>query len=207
MDNVHEQLSKAGVELDHHASDLYAKRTPVSERILRGYEHRRNVTTFRSNVDGTVWYDIPFAYMPFWDRVSRLSGKVAAGAAKGPVAGLPEEARKAGSLLHLAMNEAANVLFELSKESGWHGATRGYSPDTVLRQSARNLREASAAARAAGAVSEQMAQLAERYVEGMEGLAVGYEQLGERALTQANNVFGSVRLLEKELRAASRLPA
>jgi len=72
--NIHEQLTKAGVELDHHASDLYAKKTPVSERILRNYEFRSNVKTFRNQIDGSIWYDIPFAYTPFWDRVrSRAS--------------------------------------------------------------------------------------------------------------------------------------
>jgi len=30
------------------------------------------VTRFTNNIDGKPWYDVPFAYMPFWDRVSAI---------------------------------------------------------------------------------------------------------------------------------------
>lgn len=64
--SVYEQLQAAGVPLDHHESDLYAKVTPVSRAIVAGYEHRAIVQTFCGS-DGTAWYDIPFAYLPFWE--------------------------------------------------------------------------------------------------------------------------------------------
>jgi hypothetical protein len=66
MPTVYEQLSRAGVELDHHESDLYARVTPESRAIVEAYEFRNNVTTFRSQIDGTPWYDVPFAYDPYW---------------------------------------------------------------------------------------------------------------------------------------------
>lgn len=66
--NIYEQLKKAGVELDSHESDLYAKCGEISCRIIEKYEHRANVRTFTSQIDGKRWYDIPFAYTPFWDK-------------------------------------------------------------------------------------------------------------------------------------------
>lgn len=75
LDTIYERLLRAGVELDHHESDLYAKKTPESDRIVQSYRYKSNVTVFRSTFDGSPWYDIPFAYTPWWDKaVSSLSG-------------------------------------------------------------------------------------------------------------------------------------
>lgn len=65
---IHEQLERAGVPLDSHESDLYAKVTPESTAIVEAYEHKENVTTFTSQIDGDQWYDIPFAFTPYWKR-------------------------------------------------------------------------------------------------------------------------------------------
>lgn len=65
------QLLAAGVPLDSHESDLYAKVSPESHSILAGYVHQQNVTVFRSQVDGCRWFSIPFAYDPFWEGKSR----------------------------------------------------------------------------------------------------------------------------------------
>ena len=58
----------AGVSLDNHESDLYAKITPESQAIVGAYKFKSNVRTFRSQIDGTLWYDIPFAFLPWWER-------------------------------------------------------------------------------------------------------------------------------------------
>lgn len=67
MENVsiYEQLKAANIPLDHHESDLYVKLTPESQKIIDAYKFKSNVTKF---VYGymEVWYDIPFAYDPFW---------------------------------------------------------------------------------------------------------------------------------------------
>lgn len=47
-------------ELDRHETDLYAKVTPKSKELVNRYEFKTNVTTFKSELDGTLWYDIPF---------------------------------------------------------------------------------------------------------------------------------------------------
>lgn len=48
--------------IDHWCSDLYLKATPISRKIVKDYKYKRFVTTFRSNIDGSLWYEIPFAY-------------------------------------------------------------------------------------------------------------------------------------------------
>lgn len=64
---IHEQLRNAGVPLDHHSSDLYAMKTPASQVIVDAYEWRKQVTEFRDQVAGGIWYDIPFAYHACFD--------------------------------------------------------------------------------------------------------------------------------------------
>ena len=69
--NIYQTLKDAGVPLDNHESDLYAKVTPESTRIIAEYKqadtHAR-VSMFVSHLDGERWYDIPFAYTPWWDQ-------------------------------------------------------------------------------------------------------------------------------------------
>ncbi len=70
--SIYEDMVKAGVPIASHESDLYVKNTPESNLILINYEYRKNVTPFVSKIDNTLWYDIPFAYTPFWDEKERL---------------------------------------------------------------------------------------------------------------------------------------
>lgn len=62
--SLHQQLLAAGVPLDSHESDLYAQVTPESRRIVEESGH--SSTMFKSEIDGKMWYDLPFAYDPFW---------------------------------------------------------------------------------------------------------------------------------------------
>jgi len=57
--------------MDKHESDLYALKTPESEAIIKAWDYPHSVSTFISQIDGGVWYDIPFAFKPWWD--ARLS--------------------------------------------------------------------------------------------------------------------------------------
>ena len=58
------QLTDANVETDNHESDLYVKGSERARKILIrsgwGFE------AFSSALDGSLWYDVPFAYVPFW---------------------------------------------------------------------------------------------------------------------------------------------
>ncbi len=64
--SIYKDMLAAGVEIDNHETDLYAKVTPESERIVAAYEYSHIVTRFRSAIDGSYWFDIPFAYTPAW---------------------------------------------------------------------------------------------------------------------------------------------
>ena len=63
--NPYKALLAAGVPIDSHESDLYCKATPESTAILKasGWAY----TTFLSNIDGTLWYDVAFGYEPWWE--------------------------------------------------------------------------------------------------------------------------------------------
>ena len=55
-------------EIRYHESDLYLKVTPVSLALIDKYEFRSNVTRFTSQIDRRLWFEIPFAYDPYWKR-------------------------------------------------------------------------------------------------------------------------------------------
>ena len=57
--------------IDHHESDLYVRDTPVSRIVIRQFG--RESSSFTSPVDGQRWFDIPFAYEPFWKK--KVAGK------------------------------------------------------------------------------------------------------------------------------------
>ena len=67
--SLHQQLLAAGVDVDSHESDLYAMVTPESRRIVEESGH--GSTMFRSEADGKLWYDLPFAFDPFWAKRQR----------------------------------------------------------------------------------------------------------------------------------------
>lgn len=66
MDNtIKQQLLEAGVteeQIDTHESDLYVLKNDISMAWLESYEFKASVTTFRSQIDNQIWYDIPFGY-------------------------------------------------------------------------------------------------------------------------------------------------
>jgi len=64
--DIYEEIIKAGLLINHHESDLYVKKTPESEKIINNYLFKNSVTTFISQIDGEIWYDMPFVYTPFW---------------------------------------------------------------------------------------------------------------------------------------------
>lgn len=49
----------------NHNSDLYVKVTPQSAAIVKRHAPV-GVTVFRNNLDDAFWYDVPFAYDPYW---------------------------------------------------------------------------------------------------------------------------------------------
>lgn len=68
---LYEELKAAGVEIGNHESDLYFPVTEATTAILHKPEHRANyeiTTTFLNNITHTLWYDVPFAFAPWWER-------------------------------------------------------------------------------------------------------------------------------------------
>lgn len=47
-------------------SDLQCKVTKETMRVIDRYHYKYLVTTFHSALDGTLWYEIPFAFTPWW---------------------------------------------------------------------------------------------------------------------------------------------
>ena len=77
--SIYEELKNAGVPLDNHESDLYAKVTPESREIVRKYYKLPTVSvhTFRSQIDHELWYDIAFAYTPWWEERQKVGQMMA----------------------------------------------------------------------------------------------------------------------------------
>lgn len=69
--NFYEKIVELGIEHDHHESDLYVPVTDETKKLVNNYEYTMMVTTFKSAIDGNMWYDIPFEYLPFWEEKSK----------------------------------------------------------------------------------------------------------------------------------------
>lgn len=58
-----DEIKAAGIEYDHHESDLYLPGTAEARAILARYPtHAKIATTFIDQRTGTPWIDVPFAY-------------------------------------------------------------------------------------------------------------------------------------------------
>ena len=59
--SLYDELVASGAEIDHHESDLYVKATPETRAIIM--RHREPMArSFRHQVSGEIWFDIPFAF-------------------------------------------------------------------------------------------------------------------------------------------------
>lgn len=47
-------------------SDLQCKVTKATTKVVERYSYKHLVTTFHSAIDCTLWYEIPFAFTPWW---------------------------------------------------------------------------------------------------------------------------------------------
>jgi hypothetical protein len=63
--SIYKDMVQAGIETDHHCSDLYVPDCPESRAILANHGKQVdgwNVQPFISQIDGKQWLDIPFNY-------------------------------------------------------------------------------------------------------------------------------------------------
>lgn len=54
-------------ERSHWTSELQVKATDEVDELLHRYEYAHQVFAFRDMIDGELWYEIPFAYKPWWE--------------------------------------------------------------------------------------------------------------------------------------------
>ncbi len=73
--SLYQQLLDANVPLDSHESDLYALATREAADIIKASGHCYSL--FISQIDGKRWFDLPFAYTPFWEGKPRSFDKAA----------------------------------------------------------------------------------------------------------------------------------
>jgi len=65
--SLFEQIQKLRIQFSTHASDLYIPVNAQTQKLISQYEHKEIVTRFISQIDKKSWFDIPFAYKPWWD--------------------------------------------------------------------------------------------------------------------------------------------
>ena len=64
--SIYTDCIEAGIEVANHASDLYVPDTPEVRAILKKH-NSKNHSTFRDNITGNIWLDVPFCYDPYWE--------------------------------------------------------------------------------------------------------------------------------------------
>lgn len=74
VNDMYSAMVKAGVKIEHHESDMYVPVNDTTTEILKGYRFKKNVKVFYSGAK--PWYDIPFAYVPFWEKQKQKAEKV-----------------------------------------------------------------------------------------------------------------------------------
>lgn len=50
-------------DFDNYESTLYVRVTSISQEFVREWEYRGQITTFKDNIEGVLYYDIPFGYI------------------------------------------------------------------------------------------------------------------------------------------------
>jgi hypothetical protein len=67
MTSLYDQMVATGVTIENHYSDMYVPVNETTTKLVN--ESGRVFSMFKSQIDDKMWYDIPFAYQPFWDKV------------------------------------------------------------------------------------------------------------------------------------------
>ena len=65
--SLYAEAVAAGISVDHHESDLYLPWTAEVREMLKTHgKSGVSAVPFRSEIDGTMWVDVPFSYDPWW---------------------------------------------------------------------------------------------------------------------------------------------
>lgn len=65
-ENIHAKAvaSLPAKDIDHHANDLYLRVTPEATKLVDELTNKSLLATFTDNIDGVLWYELPFCYNP-----------------------------------------------------------------------------------------------------------------------------------------------
>jgi hypothetical protein len=72
---IYHALKNIGAEIDNHYSDLHVKADPKVVAVLSEYKMAKKTKVFRSRIDGSLWYEIPFAFLPWWEKQEERSSR------------------------------------------------------------------------------------------------------------------------------------
>lgn len=64
--SLYTDLIDAGIPVSNWQSDLYCPVNETTTTLVK--KHGKSVRTFKNQVEGGLWYDVPFAFDPFWER-------------------------------------------------------------------------------------------------------------------------------------------
>jgi hypothetical protein len=63
-----EAVLRDGIPYASHATDLYLPDSPQVRTLLGNYPtSQKNARRFVNQVEGGIWIDVPFAYLPAWE--------------------------------------------------------------------------------------------------------------------------------------------
>ena len=71
MTSIYEELKNAGVQITSWQSDLYCPKNDITIPIVEKYEKLHYVQTFKNQNDGKIWYDVSFAFDPYWSKLGK----------------------------------------------------------------------------------------------------------------------------------------
>ena len=66
--DIYTAMIQCDILVDNHESDLYVPINEITTNIVNCYKFKCNVTRFTNQVTKTLYYDIPFAFNPYWER-------------------------------------------------------------------------------------------------------------------------------------------
>ncbi len=73
-DTLYDDVIEQGIPHASHYSDLYIPVTPVTQALVK--KHNLSRSPFINQVEGGWWYDVAFAYKPFWDKCAERSARI-----------------------------------------------------------------------------------------------------------------------------------
>jgi hypothetical protein len=70
MTTLFEKIKELKIEYDNHESDLYIPATEQTIDLIHEFGLMHTTTKFRSNIDQKFWFDVPFQYTPYWEKIA-----------------------------------------------------------------------------------------------------------------------------------------